>query len=366
VQLRIPGPTPLPPSVREAGSRDMIDHRGPEFADLVRDVTQRLKPFFQTTNDVLVLTGSGTGALEAAIVNMLSPGDRVLAVTVGAFGDRFAEIAEAFGAEVVRLRFPLGQAAEPAVVGEALERQGPFRAVLVTHNETSTGITNDLREIGRVVGGSSTLLIVDAISSLSSIDLRTDAWGCDLVLSGSQKGWMVPPGLAMVAVSPRAWGAYATARMPRFYWDFGKARDYAARGQTPATPAVSLFFAMQAALGLMELEGLDNILARHARCAERARQGVTELGLELFADPDHASNTVTSVKAPAGIDVSKLLRVLRDRGVILSGGQASLAGKIFRIGHLGFVDVGDIDEVIEALGAALSSLRPTVSTARGG
>ena len=366
MQLRIPGPTPLPPLVREAGSRDMIDHRGPEFVELIQDVTQRLKPFFQTANDVLILTGSGTGALEAAVVNMLSPGDHVLAVTIGAFGDRFAEIAEAFGAEVVRLQFPLGQAADPAKVGEALDRQGPFKAVLVTHNETSTGVTNDLEEIGRIVRANPALLIVDAISSVSSIDLKTDAWGCDLVLSGSQKGWMTPPGLAMVAVSPRAWEAYASARMPRFYWDFGKAREYARRGQTPATPAVSLLFAMQAALGLMEREGLDRILTRHARCAERARRGVISLGLELFADQRHASNTVTSVNAPAEIEVGKLLRDLRERGVILSGGQASLAGRIFRIGHLGFVDVADIDEVIEALDAALGRYRSAAGAVRGG
>jgi aspartate aminotransferase-like enzyme len=344
----------------------MIDHRGPEFAVLMQDVTERLKSFFQTANDVLILTGSGTGALEAAVVNTLSPGDRVLAVTVGAFGDRFAEIAEAFGAEVVRLRFPLGQAADPDQVGEALERQGPFKAVLVTHNETSTGITNDLQEISRIVRTSPALLIVDAISSLSSIDLKTDAWGCDLVLSASQKGWMAPPGLAMVSVGRRAWEAYATARMPRFYWDFGKARAAAASGQTPATPAVSILFAMQAALGLMEREGRDNILARHARCAERARLGVTKLGLELFADQRYASNTVTSVKAPPDVEVGKLLRDLRDAGIVLSGGQASLLGKIFRIGHLGFVDVSDIDEVVAALGAALARCRSVASPVGGG
>jgi aspartate aminotransferase-like enzyme len=329
-------------------------------------VTQRLKAFFQTTNDVLILTGSGTGALEAAVVNLLSPGDRVLAVTVGAFGDRFAEIAETFGAEVVRLTFPLGQAAGPNVVEATLEREEPFKAVLVTHNETSTGITNDLEAIGQIVRATRSLLIVDAISSLSSIDLKTDAWGCDVVLSGSQKGWMAPPGLAMVSVSPRAWEACELARMPRFYWDFARARAAAAKGQTPATPAVSLLFAMQAALGLMEREGFDNILARHARCAERARRGVTSLGLELFADQRHASNTVTSVKAPADVEVDKLLRDLRERGVILSGGQASLAGKIFRIGHLGFVDVGDIDEVIEELGAALARSRSVASAVGGG
>ena len=366
MQLRIPGPTPLPPAVRDALARDMIDHRGPEFAALLRDVTSRLKPFFQTTNDVLILTASGTGALEAAIVNTLCPGDRVLAITVGAFGDRFAEIAEVFGADVTRLAFAPGLAADPAVVAEEFESKGPFKAVLVTHNETSTGITNDVEAIGQIVGPSSSLLIVDAISSLSSIDLKSDAWGCDLVLSGSQKGWMVPPGLAMVSVSQKAWEAYARARMPRFYFDLGKAREMAERGQTPATPAVSLFYAMQAALLLMEREGMASIFARHARCAERARLGLRGLGLELFADPLYASNTVTSVKAPPDVEVGWLLKDLRSRGVVLSGGQAALAGKIFRIGHLGFVDIPDIDEVLAALGAALASHRSVGSTVSGG
>jgi aspartate aminotransferase-like enzyme len=366
LQLRIPGPTPLPPAVREAGSRDMIDHRGPEFAELLRDVTARLKPFFQTVNDVLILTASGTGALEAAIVNMVSPGDRVLAITIGAFGDRFAEIAEAFGAAVTRLTFPAGQAADPGTVAEAFERQGPFKAVLVTHNETSTGVTNDLESIARIVAPTPSLLIVDAISSLSSIDLKTDAWGCDVVASGSQKGWMTPPGLAMVSVSQKAWQAYETAMAPRFYWDFGKARAYAKNGQTPATPAVSLFYALQAGLTQMEREGMANIFARHARCAERARQGITTIGLEHFADPLHASNTVTSVRAPAEVEVARLLKDLRERGVVLSGGQAALAGKIFRIGHLGFVDVADIDEVIGALADVLARYRTVGSALRGG
>ena len=361
MQLRIPGPTPLPPAVREAGSRDMIDHRGPEFADLIRDVTGRLKGFFQTSNDVLILTGSGTGALEAAVVNTLSPGDRVLAVSIGAFGDRFATIAESFGADVVRLTFPPGEAAEPGAVEAAIDRSGPFKAVLVTHNETSTGVTNDLEAIARLVGPTPTLLLVDAISSVGSVELKTDAWDCDLVLSGSQKGWMVPPGLAMVSVSAKAWKAYESARMPRFYWDFGKAKAAFAKGQTPSTPAVSILFAMRAALTLMEREGMAGIFARHQRCAERARQGILGLGLELFADPRHASNTVTSVKTPRQVDVGTLLRDLRAEGIILSGGQAALAGKIFRIGHLGFVDVEDIDAVIAGLGGVLERYQPALS-----
>src|SRR5262249_46687524 len=309
----------------------MIDHRGPEFAELIRDATRRLKPFFQTENDLLILTASGTGALEAAVVNVLSPDDRVLAVSIGAFGDRFAEIAHVFGANVVPLSFDWGTAAEPEAIAHALNQDGPFKAVLVTHNQTRTGLTNDLAAIAEVVRGSGALLLVDGISSVGSIEIKTDAWGCDVVLSGSQKGWMVPPGLAMVSVNPRAWAAYQEARMPRFYWDLGQSKRYLERGQTPATPAVSTFYAFQAALDLLEREGVANVFARHHRDASRIRAGVKHLGLELFADERHASDTVTAVKAPPGLDVARLLSELGGDGIVLSGGQGKLAGKIFRV-----------------------------------
>ncbi|MGH2457992.1 MAG: pyridoxal-phosphate-dependent aminotransferase family protein [Chloroflexota bacterium] len=357
MQLRIPGPTPVPDAVREALSRQMINHRGPEFADLIARVTRRLKPYFQTANDLFLLTASGTGALEAAVVNTLSPGDRVLAVSIGVFGDRFAEIARVYGAEVVTAGFEPGQAADPAVVARLLETSGPFKAVLVTHNETSTGVTNDLAALAGVVHRTEALLLVDAISSVGSIELKADAWGCDVVLTGSQKGWMVPPGLAMVTVGARAWDAYRAAKLPRFYWDFGKARSYLERGQTPATPAVSILFALDVALELMEQEGMANIFARHQRCAERVRQGVKRLGLELFADEAHASNTVTAVKVPEDVDAARLLKTLRDEGVVLAGGQGPQAGKIFRVGHLGWIDESDVDEILAALALALPLAR---------
>jgi aspartate aminotransferase-like enzyme len=336
----------------------MINHRGPEFVATIRDVTARLQRWFQTSNDVLTLTASGTGALEAAVVNTLSPGDRVLAVTTGAFGDRFAEIASTYGAQVDRLSVAWGQAAQPAELAAALAG-GPYKAVLLTHNETSTGVTNPLAELAAVVRHTDALVLVDAISSLSSIDLKTDAWGCDVVLSGSQKGWMVPPGLALVSVSPRAWEAYRSARMPRFYFDLGQAKKYLERGETPATPAVSLYFAFQAALDLLDREGMANVFARHQRCADRVRQGVRALGLELFADPAYASNTVTAVKPPPDVDVARLLKLLREAGVILSGGQGKLAGQIFRIGHLGMIQESDVDEILAALGKALPQARLT-------
>ncbi|GAG31145.1 unnamed protein product, partial [marine sediment metagenome] len=239
---------------------------------------------FQTKGDVFLLTASGTGGLEAAIVNTLSPGDKVLSVSIGVFGERFASIAEQFGAEVIPLRFEWGQAAEPDAVRRALHAEPKIKAVLVTHNETSTGVTNDLVAISSVVKEFDKLLLVDAISSLGSINLPVDAWQCDVTVTGSQKGWMVPPGLAMVSVSQQAWQAHANARMPRFYWDFARARNYLERGQTPWTPAISMVFALSVSLEMMLKEGLPNVIARHARMGKAARDGIKSLGLSLFAD----------------------------------------------------------------------------------
>lgn len=355
MQLRIPGPTPIPPEILNVLSRQMINHRGPEFAELIRGMTATLKEIFQTKGDVLILTGSGTGGMEAAIVNMLSPGDKVLAVSNGFFGDRFADIAEGFGAQAERLCFEWGSAADPEAVRRALAKSPRVKAVLVTHNETSTGVTNDLASIGTVVKEFDKLLVVDAISSLSAIDLPTDAWGCDVVVTASQKGWMVPPGLAMVSVTEKAWRAQAQAKMPRYYWDFAKAKRFLdEKGQTPWTPAISIFFALAAALELFQREGLQNIVARHVRVGNKAREVVKSLGLSLFPEDSYASNTVTAVRAPEGLDVKRLLTILRqEHNVILSGGQQRLEGKIFRIGHLGYVSEADMEEVGQALRIAL-------------
>ena len=364
MQLRIPGPTPIPPEIQSVLSRQMINHRGPEFAEMIRKMTAILKEIFQTKGDVLILTGSGTGGMEAAIVNMLSPGDKVLVVSNGFFGERFADIAEIYGAQVERLRFEWGSAADPEAVRQALAKDLGVKAVLVTHNETSTGVTNDLASISKVVKEFEKLLLVDSISSLGAIDLPADAWGCDVVVTGSQKGWMVPPGLAMVSVSEKAWQAQAEARMPKYYWDFAKAKKFLdEKGQTPWTPAISMFFALDAALELFQQEGLQNILARHARVGNKAREMVKSLGLSLFPQDRCASNTVTAVKASEGLDVKKLLGILREEhDVVLSGGQQRLEGKIFRIGHLGYVS----EEDMEAVGQALRIALPQAGFAGGG
>ncbi len=353
-QLRVPGPTPCPPEVLEAMARPMINHRGPEFHKMLQEITEKIKQVFQTRNDLYILTGSGTGGLEAATVNVLSPGDKVLSVSIGVFGDRWAKIVGTFGADVIPLNFEWGQAADPDAITQALKDNPDIKAVMITHNETSTGVTNDLGTIAKVVKGAGKLLLVDAISSLSSIDLPVDEWECDVVVSGSQKGWMVPPGLAMVSISQEAWKAYEQSKMPRFYWDFGQARRYLEIGENPWTPAVSVVFAMTVALDMLLKEGIKNIFARHARVAQATRDGIKALGLALFADPRHASNTVTSVSIPEGLDGAKLRKMLRtEYGVVLAGGQQKLDGKIFRIGHLGMVEESDIQEVLAAIKSAL-------------
>lgn len=353
-QLRVPGPTPCPPSVLQALGQQMIDHRGPQFAQLFNHVTQRLKECFLTQGDVFLLTASGTGGMETAIVNTLSPGDKVLAITNGFFGERFAQIAQTYGVEVTRLDFPWGEGADPGEVKAALSRDPAIKAVLLVHNESSTGLTNPLAQLSRVVKEYDKLFLVDAISSLGSLELRTDDWGIDVVVTASQKAWMTPPGLAMVSFSPGAWKAYQQARLPRYYWDLGKAKKFQEKGQTPWTPAVTAIFGLAQALELMAQEGLANIWERHQRLGRQAREGVKSLGFNLFIQEVYASNTVTAVSTPPNLDVKKLVRLLREElGIVLAGGQGKLDGKMFRIGHLGWVNEGDIDEVLSGLKQAL-------------
>ena len=303
MNLRIPGPIPVPEDVLQAMAEPMINHRGPEFKDILYRVTDRLKQVFETRDDVYILTSSGTGAMEAAVVNTLSPGDKVLCATVGAFGNRFGKIAEGYGAEVTTLSFPLGTAVDPDRLRDALKGADDVKAVLVTHNETSTGVTNDLEAIANIVKGEfDKLLLVDGISSVCSLPLRTDTWRCDVVASASQKGWMLPPGLAFISFSQRAWEAHAEAQMARFYFDVSAYRHYYEMGQPPYTPALSVMFALDLALDRILAEGMGNIFERHADIARLTRSGVKGLGLSVFPDEAVASNTVTAVNVPDGVD----------------------------------------------------------------
>jgi len=350
-QLRVPGPTPCPPEVLKAMAWQMVNHRGPEFHELIAEVTENMKKVFQTKYDLLLLTGSGTGGLEAAAVNTLSPGDKVLSVTMGVFGDRWASIAKTFGADIVSLKVEWGKAADPDAVKKALNANPGVKAVFVTHNETSTGVTNDIRSIAKVVKDSGKLLIVDAISSMGSINLPVDELKVDVAITASQKGWMVPPGLAMVSVSPEAWKARETAKMPNFYWDFVRAKkNYDEKKENPWTPAISIVYAFKVALQMMLKEGIENIFARHERIGKMTREGIKALGLPLFADPAYASNTVTAVGIPEGLDGKKFRQILREKyKVVLAGGQQTLDGKIFRIGHLGMVNEKDVKEILSAI-----------------
>jgi aspartate aminotransferase-like enzyme len=369
--LRIPGPTPIPPQVAEALARPMINHRGPEFAAILRHVTERLQHFFQTEHPVLGFPSAGTGAMEASLVNLFSPGDQVLAVVAGVFGRRLAQIAEAFGLRVERLDVTWGQVADPATLAARLDSLPDVRGVLLTHNETSTGVTQDVRALAKAVRARrpDMLIVVDAVSSLSCVDLRMDAWDLDVVFSGSQKGWMIPPGLALIGVGPRAWAAAETARLPRAYWDFRGARRSLEKWQTPYTPPVGLYQALDVALEMMAAEGREAILARHHALGELTRRRARELGLALFADPAHASDTVTAISVPDGIDGKTLIRALREREeVIIGGGQDRLEGQIVRIGHMGYAHEPEVAAAMDALGRQLAELGhtpPAPVSARG-
>ena len=366
--LMIPGPTPVPDPVLRMCSRPMINHRGPEFAQMQEEINEGLKRTFQTKGEVLTLTASGSGGMEAAIVNVLSPGDLVLSLSIGAFGERFAKIAQAYGAQVEKMEFEWGKAVDPQQVAERLKQDGKseIKAVLVTHNETSTGITNDLAAIAQVVQAHGALILVDCVSSLVAIDCQTDAWGLDVTVAASQKAFMIPPGLAFVAMSDRAWEANKQAQMPRFYWDFQAAMDYLANGQTPFTPALPQYFGLREGLKILEAEGLQNCFQRHRRLGSAVRAGAQALGLSLFADPAHASNAVTAINGPEGVSADDLRKLLLNKyGVVLAGGQGKLKGKIFRIGHLGYVNETDILAVLGALGAGLKELGLSVDPGAG-
>ncbi len=351
--LRIPGPTALPPSVREAGARQMINHRGPEFAAMLARILDGMRPYFGTSSDIAMLSSAGTGGLEAAVVNTLSPGDRVLGVSIGSFGDRFAKIAAAYGADVTKLDVEWGRAAEPDDVAAALRDGAPYRAVLLTHNETSTAVMNPILALAAAIRATSpdTLVLVDCVSSLGAVPFEMDAWGIDVVVTGSQKAWMAAPGLAMVAASDRAWAAMETARMPRFYLDLRAHRDAAANGQTPWTPAIAVVFQVDEGLRLMAAETPAGIFARHEACAAASQAGLEALGFELFADAAVRSKTVTAANVPDGLDWKAFNGEIKRRGVVLAGGQGKLTGKVFRLGHLGSVTVGEIIDAIATIEA---------------
>ncbi|TMF16377.1 MAG: alanine--glyoxylate aminotransferase family protein [Chloroflexi bacterium] len=348
-QLRVPGPTPLPARVVRAASQPMINHRGPEFAALLEDVVSGLRWALRTANDVLLFPASGTGGLEAAVVNVLSPGERALFCTMGSFGDRWANLADAYGVDVVRLAVEPGEAIDPEDVDRILAEHPAIQTVFVTHNETSTGVSNDLPALAAVIKGRGKLLCVDSVSGAGCLPLDTDALALDVVITGSQKGWMAPPGVTMVAVSAAGFERANTATLPRFYLDFARAKKYQDRNQTFTTPAVSVLYALQEGLAIIREEGLEQVWERHARAGTMIRVAVEAMGLKLLAAPGHRSDTVTAVHSPtdSADSLKQFLTHLRTRyGLVLAGGQDSLSGKIFRVGHLGMIDDSDVYSIV--------------------
>lgn len=358
--LRIPGPTPLPPKVLEAASQQMISHRGHKYEEIQKRVVENLQYFFQTKNDIFLLTSSGMGGLEAAITNFFSPGDKIVSFTCGEFGNRWAEVAGRFQADVLHIKVPPGTAVTPELVSKTLNNTAKVKGVLVTLNETATGVLNPIANIAKIVKShrDKPLLLIDGISALGAVDLPMDKIGIDVLVTASQKAWMAPPGIAMIAVSDKAWNYHKKAKMPHYYFDLSMYKEFSQKFQTPATPAVSVLFALDTSLQIMRKEGKDKIFQKHLNLMKILRSGVRKLGLDLFVSDDCASPTVTSIKVPAGIEAKNWLEILKEKyKTVLAGGMGETKGKIIRVAHMGFVTKKDLDEVLIALKKSLMSLR---------
>ena len=359
--LLIPGPTPVSPEVIAAMALPMINHRGPEFAAIFKECTEGIQWSFQTKNDVFILTASGTGAMEAAIANTLSPGDKVLIGDIGAFGARFVKICKAFGVETEVIKVERGKALDPDAVKKKLDTVKDIKAVLFQQNETSTGVLNDVKAICKAVNGRA-LTIVDGISGVLTADLKADEWGVDVLLAGSQKAYMIPPGLSFISFSPKAWEAYKTAKCPKFYFDLALAKKFLEKWTTPATPPVSVVYGLQKSLQYLKAEGLDNIFARHSQMTRGVRAAIKALGAQPLAADIVASQSVTGVVPSAGMDAEAIRKGVKAKfGVTLAGGQEDLKGKIFRIGHMGYINNGDLIAAFSALEMMFNELGQKVA-----
>lgn len=366
--LMIPGPTPVPEKILAAMARQMIGHRGPVFKQIYKDCEEGIKWAHQTANDIMFITGSGTAGMEASVANMFSAGDKVLVANIGNFGSRFVKICKAYGLDVKDYKLERGKPADPAEIDRVLSSEKGFKGLLFQQNETSTAVINDSQAIAKVAQKHGVLTIVDAISGLLTVPLETDNWGLDIVISGSQKAYMIPPGLAFVSVSERAWKQYETSKCPKHYWDFGILRKEAKEnGATYTTPPLTLFFALAEGLKMLKAEGFENILKRHETNMKAVRAGVRATsGLKLFVlDDKIASRAVTAIMPPEGMDGEKVRSEIRKFGVEVAPGQGELKGKIFRIGHLGYIDKLDIVGVFAALELTLKSLGAKVELGAG-
>jgi serine---pyruvate transaminase len=345
--LFTPGPTPVPPQVLAAMGEPVVHHRSPDFRPIYERCLARLREVCRTEQEVLLFASSGTGAFESAVQNLVSPGDRHLVVSAGSFGERWATMTAAYGADVDHLRYTWGETPDPDEVRARL-REREAKAVWVVHSETSTGVVSDIQALADAAKEGGALVVVDAVSSLGAVPCETDAWGLDVVVSGSQKALMTPPGLGTCAVSEAAYAA--TGSTPRFYFDWERTRKAQAKHDAAFTPPVSLVAALDVALGLLLEEGLEPVFDRHIRLGRAARAGVKAMGLELFSPDEDRSAVVTAVRAPSGIDSGDIVRGLRDRfGMTIANGQGDLLGKIFRLGHIGWFDIFDITSMLAAV-----------------
>ena len=355
--LMIPGPTPVPEKVLKALGTHPIGHRSGDFSKIIGEINDNLKWLHQTKNEVLSLNVSGTGAMEAGMINFLSPGDRVLVGVNGKFGDRWAQICEVFGMKTERITSDWGEPLDPHEFKTKLEADSnkEIKAVIITHSETSAGVLNDLETINQYVKAhGKALIIVDAVTSLGAYNVPVDDWGLDVVASGSQKGYMIPPGLGFISVSDKAWQAYETCKFPRFYMDLGKYKKANAKNSTPFTPPINLMFGLQTALQMMQKEGLQNIFDRHQRLTNATRAAIKAMGLDLLAPDEFASTAVTAIRTDDAEAIRSSMRQKFD--IALAGGQDHLKGNIFRIGHLGFISDRDVIMTIGCLEATLTEL----------
>jgi serine---pyruvate transaminase len=352
--LMTPGPTPVPPQVLAALAEPVVHHRGRDFKQTYERCLARLREVYRTEHDVLLFTSSGTGAFESAVANLVSPGDRVLVLSAGNFGERWAALTSAYAADLVHVRLAWGETPDSDDLRTALADAGDVRVVYLVHSETSTGVVADVQPLAAAAKETGALVVVDAVSSLGAVPLETDAWGIDVVVSGSQKALMCPPGLAFASVSPAALEAATRASSPRFVLDWERTRAAQAKLDAPFTPAVSLVNALDVALGLLLEEGLEAAFDRHAALGRACREGAKAMGLELFSPDEDRSAVVTAIRTPDGIDAAEIVSAMRDRfGITIASGQGDLKGKIFRIGHIGWFDVFDITTSLAALEIAL-------------
>src|SRR3954449_4338789 len=353
--LLTPGPTPVPPEVLAELAKPVIHHRERDYREIYEQCVARLREVYRTDNDVLLFTTSGTGAFESAVANLTSPGDRQLVISAGNFGERWAGMARAFGADLVHTRLEWGETPEPEDLRSALIDAGDVTVVYLTHSETSTGVVCDVQALAAVAKDAGALVVVDAVSSLGAVPLETDAWDLDVVVSGSQKALMTPPGVSFVSVSPAALAAASRSTTPRYTLDWERTRTAQAKLDAPFTPAVSIVRALDVALGLLLAEGLDAAFDRHARLGRACRQGAKAMGLELFSPDEERSAVVTAIRAPEGVDATEVVSTLRDRfGITIANGQGELKGKVFRIGHIGWFDVFDITTALAAVELVLA------------